>query len=130
MKLRYLLLTCSLLVAACALVTHHGGTILYAQSLPATFHANWDKNPAVNNVVSYKVILDGGVPLTLLATACQATCLQTITLNAFGAHVISLVAQNLLNTNDPTSFQDSTPVTVNWFLQQKPATPAAPTITP
>lgn len=101
------------------------GTVLYAQTLPSVVKAQWTPNPASENVTQYQVTLDGGAPLTLLATACTATlCTQTVTVAAYGAHTASVVAQNVWLSSDPTATGTSPAATVNFVLSPAPGQPS------
>ena len=67
---------------------------VYAQ-LPATVHATWSPNPTSDNVTQYVIALDGGASIVVPLSACDATtCTQALTVPTFGAHVVSLFAQN------------------------------------
>ena len=57
---------------------------IYAQSLPATVHANWTPNAATENVTQYQVTLDTGPAVVALPTVCTATtCITTLTVPSF-----------------------------------------------
>ena len=98
--------------------------ILASQSLqaqvPATVHATWTPNPSTDNIVQYQVTLDIAAPITVLPTVCTTICSQILTVPAFGSHTISLVAQNLKLSTDPTSLQSSTPTTITFTLGAMP----------
>lgn len=108
----------ALALAACALMTRPGAVVVYAQSLPATIHAQWDPPAAADNVTNYTMTLDGGAPVTVpnvVDPSC--TCIRTpLTVPAFGAHTVNVVANNLLISTDPTSTQTSTPTAVAFTL--------------
>jgi hypothetical protein len=108
----------ALALAACALFTRPGSVTLYAQSLPATIHAQWDPPAAADNVTNYTMTLDGGAPVTVPNVVDQTcTCIRTaLTVPAFGSHTVSVVANNLLVSTDPTSTQSSTPTAVSFTL--------------
>ncbi len=108
----------ALLLAACALFTGPGRVTLYAQSLPAVIHAQWDPPAAADNVTNYTMTLDGGAPVTVPNVIDQScTCIRTpLTVPAFGAHTVAVVANNVLISTDPTSTQTSTPTTVAFTL--------------
>ena len=104
---------------------------LYAQTVPATVHPQWTPNPASENVVQYVITLDGINPVTVLASACSATlCSAAVSVPAFGSHVSSLIAQNLLISTDPTSVQSSLPATLTWSLNQTGTRPTGLTVRP
>jgi hypothetical protein len=107
------------------------GLTLYAQSVPVTVHPQWSQNPSIENIVSYVVTLDGGSPVSVLASACSATlCTAAVSVPAFGAHVSSVVAQNLLISTDPTSLQTSPTATLNWTLSATGTRPTNLTVKP
>lgn len=106
------------------------GLILEAQTVPAVKHAVWNPNPTADNVTQYKLVLDGGTQQTVPLTACTATlCSVMFTIPTFGAHSLSVFAQNLSLSTDPTSLQDSAPATVAFTLNAAAKTPAGATIT-
>lgn len=108
----------ALLLAACALFTGPGRVTLYAQSLPAVIHAQWDPPAAADNVTNYTMTLDGGAPVTVPNVIDQScTCIRTpLTVPAFGAHTVAVVANNVLISTDPTSTQSSAPTSVAFTL--------------
>lgn len=108
----------ALTLAACALFTRPGSVTLYAQTLPATIHAQWDQAPASENVINYTMTLDGGAPVTVPNTVDPScTCIRTaLVVPAFGAHTVSIVANNLLISTDPTSTQSGAPSAVSFTL--------------
>jgi hypothetical protein len=118
MKRTTLAAIAALILAACAIVTRPGSVTLYAQTLPAQIHAQWDPPAAADNVTSYTMTLDGGAPITVPATVDPScTCIRTpLTVPAFGAHTVSVVANNLLISTDPGSTQTSTPTTLPFTL--------------
>jgi len=119
MKKRFTLATlAALTLAACALLTRPGSVVLYAQTLPATVHAQWDPPAAADNVTGYTMTLDGGAPVNVPNTIDPScTCVRTpLTVPAFGAHTVSVVANNLLISTDPTSTQSSTPTAIAFTL--------------
>lgn len=107
-----------MLLAACALFTHPASLTLYAQSLPAVVHAQWDPPAVADNVIDYQVTLDGGAPVTVpnvIDASCS--CIRSaLNVPAFGTHSVVIVARNLLLSTDPTSTQSSTPATVSFTL--------------
>jgi hypothetical protein len=129
---RLLILSALIFAFACAAMrVVPSGLILYAQSLPATKHAVW--SPSVVDAshsapTQYKVVVDGGTPIILLASSCTTTCSQAITLNSFGAHTVSVAAQNPSLSTDPT-LQDSSFVTVTFSLNQAPNPATSATVT-
>jgi hypothetical protein len=95
-------------------------TILYAQTLPVTVHADWTPNQGT--VVQYSVTTDGGTPVIVKATDCTPTdCLAPITVTSYGSHTTSVVAQNFTIDSDPTTIQSSDPATVTWSLNPSPS---------
>jgi hypothetical protein len=108
----------ALLLAACALFTRPGSITLEAQTVPATIHAQWDPPAAGENVTGYTMTLDGGAPVNVANVVDPScTCIRTpLTVPAFGAHTLNVVAVNLLISGDPSSTQTSTPATVAFTL--------------
>lgn len=108
----------ALVLAACAIFTGPGRVVLYAQSLPATVHAQWDPPAAAENVTGYTMTLDGGAPIAVANTIDPScTCIRTpLTVPAFGAHTLTVVANNLLISGDPTSTQSGAPAAVGFTL--------------
>lgn len=108
----------ALALAACAMLTRPGVAVLYAQTLPAVIHAQWDPPAAGDNVTSYTMTLDGGAPVTVANTVDQScSCIRSpLTVPAFGAHTVAVVANNLLISTDPTSTQTSSPTSVAFTL--------------
>jgi hypothetical protein len=118
MKRIGLAVTVAVLLAACAMFTSPGRVVLYAQTLPTTVHAVWDAPAATDNIINYTLTLDSGQALTVpnvLDASCS--CIRTaLTVSSFGSHSVSVVANNLLLSGDPTSTQSSAPVTVAFTL--------------
>jgi hypothetical protein len=108
----------ALVLAACAMFTGPGRVVLYAQNLPAVVHAQWDPPAAAENVTGYTMTLDGGTPIAVAnVTDPTCSCVRTpLTVPAFGAHTLTVVASNLLISGDPTSAQTSTPTAVSFTL--------------
>jgi hypothetical protein len=108
----------ALALVACAVFTRPGAVVLYAQTLPATIHAQWDPPAAGDNVTSYTMTLDGGAPVTVANTVDQScSCIRSpLTVPTFGAHTVAVVANNLLLSTDPTSTQTSSPTSVSFTL--------------
>lgn len=108
----------ALALAACALFTRPGAVVVYAQTLPATVHAQWDPPAATDNVTNYTMTLDGGSPVTVPNVVDQScSCIRTpLTVPAFGSHTVAVVANNLLISTDPGSTQSSSPTTVAFTL--------------
>jgi hypothetical protein len=124
-------LTSAILIAGSAPWWWHRGPVVYAQTLPVTVHPQWSPNPVGENVVQYVVTLDGANPVTVLASACSPTlCTAAVVVNAFGAHVSNLVAQNLEIDSDPTTLQSSPPAILNWRLNQAPTKSNGLTVKP
>ena len=89
--------------------------------VPATVHATWTPNPATDNVTQYSATVDTGTPIIVPLTACTALlCTQQLTIPTFGVHTISLVAQNLKLSTDPTSIQSGPASTVTFTLAAAP----------
>ena len=88
---------------------------------PATVHAQWAPNPTTDNVVQYLVTLDVAAPVVVLPAACTAAlCSQILTVPAFGLHTVTIVAQNLKLSTDPTSLQSGPAATVTFSLGSLP----------
>ena len=92
---------------------------------PATVHATWTPNPTTDNVVDYIVSVDGVAAATVLASACSATVCpaapgQLLTIPTFGLHSVSVVAQNLKLSTDPTSLQSGPADTIAFTLGSIP----------
>ena len=96
--------------------------ILQAQ-VPATVHALWTPNPASDNVVQYLLTVDVAAPVVVLSSTCSATqCGPTLlTVGAFGLHTVSIVAQNLKLSTDPTSLQSGPALNLTFTLGAIPA---------
>lgn len=73
---------------------------VYAQSLPVTKTLAWDANAAADAVINYTVRLDG----TVIGSPTGTT--QAFTINAVGAHSLTVTATNIWGT--------STPMTLNF----------------
>ena len=126
------LLGICLLLSLPMLSCNSGGVVLYAQSLPASLHGQWNPNPPAENVVDYQLRLDGGAPVTIPLSVCTATlCRTAFTVPTWGAHTVTYSARNLKLASDPTSFQEG-PQTmpVAFTINQAPvAAPASPAVT-
>ena len=96
------------------------GLIVYAQALPYVATATWPPNPATDNVLEYRLTLDGGVPVVIPASACAATCTSPLSVPAFGAHTAALTAWNRRISTDPTSLQSSGPSSTLFTLTPAP----------
>lgn len=102
------------------------GFVAYAQSLPATIHAQWTPNPASDNVTKYVLTLDG-TPIDE-PTALDATCSCVrvpLVVPSFGAHTATIRACSLLVSTDPTS-STCGPVSVAVAFTLNPAPTTAP----
>ena len=121
------------LAAACAsmLPTKSVGTVLYAQTVPATLHATW--TPSVVDAThsaptQYVLTLDNGTSQTVAASTCTpAQCSATIAVPSFGNHAVSVVATSPMLTcavagscTDST-LQTSPAATITFTLNQAPA---------
>lgn len=132
--MRRLILTALILLAlACATLIHPTPVIqVYAASLPATLHATWTPNPAADNVVDYILTVDGVAQAPTLPAACTATlCTTAFSVNAWGSHTATVVAQNLdlSGTGTTGTLQSSPPSTaVTFLLSNTPVAPSAPGI--
>ena len=95
---------------------------LEAQSFPATFRAQWDTPPPGDNVTQYLFSQDGGPQVTVPATVNTACgCIEkSFTLTTAGSHTVSVVAQNLALSSDPTSLQSSAPLVVTFVVNGPP----------
>ena len=110
------------------ILTAFAALFLFATSAqaqtPATVHASWTPNPATDNVTQYSLTLDAGTPVVILASACSATLCPAaalaVTVPTFGSHTVSLVAQNLKLTTDPTSIQSGPATTITFTLAAAP----------
>lgn len=95
-------------------------TAASAQTLSISLHATWNPNLAADNVVSYKVVVDGGAPVIVPASACSPTqCSVAFTVTSFAGHNVTLTAQNLLISTTPASLQDGPTVAVPFSLNVK-----------
>lgn len=106
------------LLAACAMLTRPGTVTLYAQTLPAVVHAQWDAPAATDNVINYTMTLDGGAAVTVPNTIdASCGCIKSpLNVPAFGTHTVVIVANNLAVSTDPSSTQASTPTSVAFTL--------------
>ena len=122
MKLKFLVLAAALLFSR-----------QLAAQTPATVHATWSPNPTTDNVVQYTVSVDAGTPIIVLASSCSATQCPTapllLTVGAFGAHTVTIAAQNLKLSTDPTSFQSGPALSVSFTLGAVPSVVVAGKIT-
>jgi hypothetical protein len=111
-------LAVALVLAACAMFTGPARVTLYAQTLPAVVHAQWDPPAAAENVTGYTMTLDGGAPVNVPNTVDPAcTCIRSpLTVPAFGAHTLNVVALNLLVSTDPTSTQSGAAASIGFTL--------------
>ena len=114
-----------LLVAALAFwPARRHGIVIYAQTLPVTLHAQWTPNPTSENVTAYQLTLDTATPQTIAPTVCTATLCDTpLVVTTFGAHTVSLTAQNLEVSTDPASIQVSLAATLSFTLVQQAGRP-------
>lgn len=121
---RYLILSLIFLAACASIVTHPTtGLILYAQSLPSVKHAVWTPDAASFNVTNYVVTIDG-VAQNVAPGVCTPTqCSAAVSVTSFGSHTVTVVAQNLALSTDPTSTQSSAAASVTFTLNQ-----AAPSV--
>lgn len=115
------LLTIVLVACAVHVTPIINGTVLYAQSLPASLHAQWDIPPANNNIISYKVSLDGGtatvIPVANVTLDNTCNCVKVpITVPSLGNHTLSVISTYQFISTDPNSVQDSAPATVSFTL--------------
>lgn len=69
--------------------------VLYAQIFPANLGATWDPNPVGDNVVDYRLRLDGIVVATIPASVCSPTvCAGRFDVAAYGSHSLTVAARN------------------------------------
>lgn len=116
-------------LAACAsTLIRPAGLILYAQSLPAAKHAQWTPNPANQNVTNYVVTVNGTTQ-NFPPASCAAICSAPISLAAFGNQTVTVAAQNLALSTDPTSTQTGPATTVSFTLSQAPTVAVGATVT-
>lgn len=117
-KISLAALAAALALAACAMFTGPGRVVLYAQSLPATVHAQWDPPAPGENVTGYQMTLDNGTPIAVANTVDPScSCIRSpLTVPAFGAHTLTVVATNLLISGDPASTQIGSPAVVGFTL--------------
>lgn len=113
----------AILIGALAMIVACGarGLILYAQTLPSVRTAAWSPNPPGDNVVVYKLQLDSGPIQRVLPTACTGSpvvCTAPVSVPAFGAHTLRLIATNLAISTVPTSEQDGPAATITFTLNQ------------
>jgi hypothetical protein len=89
-----------------------------AAQVPATVHAVWNPNPVSDNVVQYLLTVDAAVPVVVPASSCSVTsCGPTLlTVGAFGLHTVTIVAQNLKLSTDPTSLQSGPALSIPFTL--------------
>ena len=87
----------------------------------STATASWNPNPATDNVVQYRMVVDNNAPITILPTACSATiCTFGLTgVTAGVAHTVSLTAWNATITGG-TVLQSSLPSTASFTINNKP----------
>lgn len=106
--------------------------VLYAQTVPVNLGARWNPNPASEGVTQYQLVVDGGAPVTVLASTCSATeCAVRFDVAAYGPHTATLVAQNLQLSTDPTSLQSSVPpVSLSFVLSARPGAVTGGTVRP
>lgn len=91
------------------------------QTLSITLRAQWNPNPPAENVVQYVMTIDGGNDIVIPAASCTPTlCSQTYSVPSFGAHNVTLKAQNLLISTLPTSLQSGPVVTLPYTLGATP----------
>lgn len=92
---------------------------IYAQTLPRTVTVSWDANPPTENVTSYDVTLDGGTPIPVTASSAPSS---PVVVNAYGHHVINVVAKNVtIVCDDPTQcntvqITSSAPATLGFTM--------------
>lgn len=113
-----LLLGGCLLFAGCK----SASTVLYAQSLPTTLTAQWDANPAADNIIAYTLVVDGGTAVRVppaVNTSCNCVQ-QTFPVTNYGPHTVTVRAINLLIASEPTSEQVSPPLDVPFTLNAAP----------
>lgn len=99
----------------------NGTVTLYAQSVPTSLHVQWQPNPSTDNVTGYTVTVDGAtLPSVISPTVDQSCgCIQTaFSVSSFGAHVVTIAANNIALSTDPTSTQVGPAFTVNFNLAQ------------
>ena len=77
---------------------------LEAQSFPLTVHAEWNPNPATEEVSSYQVSFNGGAPLIVVATSCTSICKSTdFTVQVAGPASVTVVAVNQWGSSAPAT---------------------------
>ena len=110
-----------ILVMLMSVVWPRHRTIIFAQTLPASLHAQWTPNPVTENVTAYVLTLDAEMPVTILPVVCTAVlCETTVSVSTFGSHTVTLIAQNQQVSGDPASGQSSPAATVTFTLSQAP----------
>lgn len=119
----------ALFTSACAL---HSTTI-FAQSLPQTLHVTFDARPAGENIVQYKLTLDGTTDFVLPANACQAgqRCDLPFQVTSYGPHSIALVSQNQDLSGDTEvmgALQSSQAKVINFTLNPPPGSSGQPKV--
>lgn len=104
--------------------------VIEAQTLPSAVHVTWSPNPASDAVTAYVVVLDGGAPQAVPLSACTATsCVASVSVPTAGGHSVTVAAQNLALSADPTSVQTGPASSaVSFTLNLVPAKAATPTI--
>lgn len=122
MMKRILFAVCVLAFAALATAAKRPIKI-QVSTFPATIHATWNPNAASDNVVDYLVTVGSASPVTVPVSVCATSCISPITIPAAGTYTISVVAQNLLVSSDPTSTQSSAADTVTVQVNGPPGTP-------
>lgn len=129
MKRLALVLLGVLLIVACATLGAPP-LVLYAQSLPTTKHLNWTQSDLVSsNVTNFVLTLDGVVQ-NVPTSACTGTsCVSAFSIGAFGNHTVSIAAQNLALSTDPTSLQSGPAMSVSFSLNKAAGTPTGATVT-
>lgn len=96
--------------------------VLLLQTLSITLHAQWNPNPPAENVVQYVMTIDGGSDVVIPAVSCAPTvCSQAYSVPSFGAHAVTLKAQNLLISTTPTSLQSGPTVALSYTLGATPS---------
>lgn len=104
---------------------------IWCQTLSITLHAQWSPNPAADNVIQYKVVVDGGTPVIVPASTCGPTlCSVAFTVTSFAGHNVTLNAQNLLISTSPASLQDSPTVALPFTLNVKAGSVAGGVVGP
>lgn len=79
----------------------------YTQVNNITVRVQWNPNPAVDNVTSYTLVVDGGSPISVLPSACTPTvCEQTVTVT-FASHTFAITATNQWGTSPTTTVTEN-----------------------